>query len=129
VTTGSAGAGGPPHRGAQPGQQLVHAERLGHVIVRARIQRGHLLALLAPRRQHDDRGGRPAAHAPDHVGAVHVRQAEVQDEHVRALAGHGGQPRGAVGGRADLVLARGQVDPQRVQDRRLVVDDQDLGRD
>ena len=117
----------PADRGAEPGQQLVHAERLGDVVVRAGVQGGHLLDLLAPRRQHDDRRGRPAADAPDHLGAVHVGQAEVEDQHVRAVPGHRGQPGRAVRRGGDLVLAGGEVDPQGAEDGFLVVDDEDPG--
>ena len=70
----------------------------------------------------------PAPDAADDVGAVHVGQAEVEDHHVGALAGHDREPRGAVAGRADLVVARGEIDAQRPEDRRLVVDDQHPGQ-
>ena len=42
---------GPAERGAQPGEQLVHAERLGDVVVGAGVERGDLVALRrrAPR--------------------------------------------------------------------------------
>src|SRR5439155_6258652 len=76
-----------------------------------------------------DRDRRPAAHAVDHLGAVHVRQPQVEDDHVGPVAGHGGEPSGAVDGRADVVLARAEVDPQRAQDGRLVVDDEDPRHD
>ena len=49
------------HR-AQPGQQLVGAERLGHVVVGAGVERSHLLALVADRREHQDRQPAPAPH-------------------------------------------------------------------
>src|SRR5262249_2080703 len=89
----------------------------------------HLLALVPPDRQHDDRRRGPAPDAANHLGAVHVGQPEVEDHYVGAVGGHGGEPRSAVASRADLVVPRGQVDPQRPQDRRLVVDDQHPGQD
>src|SRR5262249_6672195 len=84
-------------------------------------------ALVAGGGQDDDRDRRPAADAVDHLGAVHVRQPQVQDDHVGPVAGHGGQPGAAVDGGADVVLARAEVDPQRAQDGRLVVDDEHPG--
>src|SRR3984957_14550114 len=123
------GRRGPGGRGPQPGPQLVHAERLRHVVIRPRVQRRHLLAFLAPRGQHDDRDRGPAAHAVDDLGAVHVGQPEVQDDHVGPVAGHRGQAGGAVDRGADVVLPGGQVDAQRAQDGRLVVDDQHAGHD
>jgi hypothetical protein len=36
-------------------EQLVHAERLRQVIVRAQIEGGHLVPLLPPRGEDDDR--------------------------------------------------------------------------
>src|ERR1022692_832234 len=119
----------PPDGGAQPGEQLVHPERLGDVVVRTRVEGGHLLALLAPGRQHDDGRGGPAADSPDDLRAVHIRQAEIEYQHVRAVPGHRGEARCAVRGGTDLVAARGQVDLQRPQDRRLVVDHQHAGHD
>jgi hypothetical protein len=110
------GRGSPADGGAQAGEQLVHAERLGHVVVGAGVERGHLLGLLAPGGQHDDRDGGPAADAVNDVGSVHVGQAEVQDDDVRALTGHRGQAGGTVHRGADDILAGGEVDPQRAQD-------------
>ena len=42
-------------RGAQPGEQLVDAERLGDVVVGAEIERFDLVRLVGPAGQHDDR--------------------------------------------------------------------------
>ncbi len=44
-----------PQRGAQTSQQLVHAERLGHVVVGPGVERRHLVVLGVAHRQHDDR--------------------------------------------------------------------------
>ena len=47
--------GGTPEGGAQAGEQLVHAERLGDVVVGAGVERRNLVALGVADRQHDDR--------------------------------------------------------------------------
>ena len=114
-------------RGAQAREQLVHAERLRDVVVGAAVERHHLVALPRASRQHDDRRAAPAAQALDHVVAVHVRQAEVQDHHVGRMARRRRERRGAVGHGGHLVVARAQVDRQRLADRALVVHHQDVG--
>ena len=44
-----------PEGGVDAGQQLLAPERLGHVVVRAGAQAAHLVELLGPRGQHQDR--------------------------------------------------------------------------
>ena len=80
------GGRGAPQRGAQPGEQLVHAERLGHVVVGAGVERGDLVGLAVAHGQHDDRHRAPAAQAADHVDAVDAGQAEVEDDDVGVVA-------------------------------------------
>ena len=55
------GALGVPERHAEPGEQLADAERLGDVVIGASVERRDLVGLLAARREHDDRHGRPLA--------------------------------------------------------------------
>src|SRR5664280_522542 len=109
---------------AQPGQQLVDAERLGHVVVGPGVQRLHLVLAAAAPGQHDDRHAGPAAQLADDREAIHVRQPEVEDDDVRRLRGRGGERLGAGAGSGHRVLAGVQVHSQRPQDLRFVVDDQ-----
>ena len=53
VSTGSPGGRRPAQRRPQAGEQLVDAERLGHVVVGAGVERSDLLALVADRREDD----------------------------------------------------------------------------
>ena len=76
-------AGHRPH----PGEQLLDPERLGDVVVGAGVEGGDLLDLLGAPGEHDDRRGRPAAQPGDHLGALHVGEAEVEDRPGRAGAG------------------------------------------
>ena len=71
------------HR-AQPGEQLVHAERLGDVVVGAGVEGVDLVEAVGPTGQHEDRDVGPAAQPGDDLGAVHVGQAEVEDDERRA---------------------------------------------
>ena len=116
----------PPQRGAQAGEQLVHAERLGDVVVGAGVERGDLVALAVAHREHDDRhrassrAGPSITSMPSMPGSPRSRTttsgwwraASVE----RVLAGRG---------EVDVVATRLQVDPERPQDLRLVVDDED----
>ncbi len=43
------GGGGAPGRRPQPGEQLVDAERLGHVVIGAEVERGHLVGAAGAR--------------------------------------------------------------------------------
>ena len=71
---------------AQPGQQLVHPERLRDVVVGAGVEGGDLVALALAHREDDDRNDGPAAQAADHLDAVDSGQAEVEDDEVGVLA-------------------------------------------
>ena len=117
------GAGGVAQRHAHARQQLAGAEGLGQVVVGAGVERGDLVALLAARRQHDDRHVRPLAQAPDHLQAVDVGQAEIEDDDVGLARGHLDQAVGA-GRRLEepVALAR-QGRAQEAPDLRLVLDD------
>ena len=66
---------GPAQRGGDPGQQLLDAERLGHVVVGADVEGGHLVALASPGRDDDD---------PDR-GALPDQAAQVEPVDLRQL--------------------------------------------
>ena len=72
---------------------------------------------------------RPAAQALDHLDAVHVGQAEVEHDHVRAgRARPRSRARRPSAARVDVVAAGAQVDAERPPQAALVVDDQDAGQ-
>ena len=114
-------------RGAQAGDQLVGAERLGHVVVGTRVERPHLLLLLSQRGQHEDRHLRPLADRAADVDAVPVRQDQVEDGGVGRLERRRvqGVPRALRGDHLEAGVT--QDHPQRPQDLRLVVADEDAG--
>jgi hypothetical protein len=61
----------------------------------------------------------------DHLDAVHVRQAEVEDDQVRRVLGGKFKRLASGSGGVHLVVADAQVDAQGADDLRLIVDDQD----
>ena len=117
----------PAHGGPQPGEQLVHAERLGDVVVGAGVEGGDLVAFGAPRRQHDDGHVGPAAEPLDHLDPVDAGQPEVEQHDVGVRLPGGDQRLLAGRGQVDLVAACDEVEAQRPADRRLVVDDEHAG--
>ena len=103
---GRGGAGPAPYGGPQARQQLVHRERLRHVVVGPQVEGLHLVLAVLPRRQHDDGHGGPPAQSGDDLGAVEVRQPEVEQHHVGARVGDGVE-RGLTGQVLARVEARG----------------------
>ena len=77
-----------PEHGVDARDQLTDRERLGDVVVGARVQPADLVGLLRPRGQHDHRHQRVRrSDLLAHGKAVRVRQHEVQQHQVRpALA-------------------------------------------
>jgi hypothetical protein len=117
-----------PHGSAHPGEQLIDPERLGHVVVRARVEGLDLVGGIGAARQHDDRHRRPPAQPLDYRHAVHVGQAEVEQYQVGRELRRQRQRLGRRCRGVDLVVPHPQVDPQRPQDLRLVVNHQDPGQ-
>ena len=76
-----------PEDGAHARDELVHAERLRHVVVGARVEAADLVGLLRARGEHDD--GHERVDAPEllaHGVAVHVGEHQVEDDRVGRLA-------------------------------------------
>ena len=93
-------------RGAQTGQELVHPERLRHVVVGAGVERGNLVGFAVAHRQHDDRHRAPPAQATDHVDAVDAGEAEVEHHDVGMMRRRERERMFAIGREVDVVAAR-----------------------
>src|SRR6185295_16928374 len=52
------------------------------VVVGTQFEQVNLLGFTGAHREHDDRHARPGADALDYIGAVHVREAEVDDHEI-----------------------------------------------
>ena len=114
------------HGDADARQQLARAERLGQVVVGARVERPHLVAFLVARRDDEDRAREPGAQLADDVDAVEVGQAEVEDDEVRPAALGDRERFGRRGRLDDAVAVDAQRDAQEAADLRFVFDHQDL---
>ncbi|SVJ78705.1 Uncharacterised protein [Klebsiella pneumoniae] len=110
---------------AHAGEELLDAERLGHVVVGAAIQGQYLLALAGAHRQHQHRHLRPFAQVAKDVLAVAVRQAEVEHHQVRPVQRGLGQPLFAGAGLEHPVALGIEADTEELADLRFVVDQQD----
>src|SRR2546430_1072708 len=108
--------------GPDRGQQLLQPERLDQVVVGALVQGQHAVGFLAPRRHDDDGRVAGLAETPADLHAVHVGQAEIEQENVgdrpveRRLAG-----RDATG----FVAGPGQAADQLSGDTRVVFHHED----
>ena len=85
-------------------RQLGHGERFHHVIVGAEVEAAHAVVHRVARREHQHRHRTAAAagaQAAQHLEAVHLRQADVQDDEIKFFLR---------GGNHRLLAARGDVD-------------------
>jgi hypothetical protein len=73
-------------RRAHARKQLVHAERLRHVIIGPQIEGGNLAGLVAAAREHDDRQAAvQVTDPPQQLQPIDVRQTEIEDDEVGLL--------------------------------------------
>ena len=120
------GGAGVADGGADAGQQFRRAEGLHQIVVCAVVQGLHLVMLVISRGNHHHRQIGPLAHGLQHLHAVHVRQSQIQHDHVRAMGGDHGQGLLATAD-DDGVVAVGREDHgDEVADGLLILHDQDL---
>ena len=98
---------GPPQERRDPRPHLADPERLGHVVVRAGLEGGDLVRLLAARGEDEDRGRGLAPDVADDGQAVAVREAEVEQDEVGPVGIPGAQPGTGVSRLLDVVVVRG----------------------
>jgi hypothetical protein len=107
-------------------QHLVGAERLGDVIVRAAAHRLDRRVVVEVGAHHDDERRSPALPvALEEREPVHRRHAQVAEDDVGGIAGHGRQRLRPVRRRHHLVPLLAENDGEGVAQPRLVVDDED----
>ena len=111
-------------RGPEPRRQFADAERLLDIIVGAEIERLDLLRLAVARGQDDHRRRRELADVAQHVLAVAVGQAEVEDDEIGRAGRRQPQSLCAGFGHLHLKAGGGQRNREKPLDLRLVVDHQ-----
>ena len=72
-----------PQVGPHASQELIHAERLGYVVVGAGIERFHFYAILSAHRQNDDGNFRDLPDAAAQTDAVQIGHGQVGDNEMR----------------------------------------------
>lgn len=106
---------------ADPREQFGEPERLGHVIVRARVEADDEIDLVGARGEHQHRQfGAARAQSAAHFQPVHPGQPEIEHEQVDPVRGGRGEHRRAVGDDLDLVPLPVQRAGQRLGDGRIV---------
>ena len=115
----------PPLGHPEPGQQFLHGKGLCKVVVRAGVQGVDLIAVLAPRADHDDGDIRPAADLSDDLLAVDVREAQIEEDDV-GVPGGSLRHRALPGVRRDIAVVVGaQRRRDQIADRGIVLRHQD----
>src|SRR6516225_413222 len=111
-----------------PRRQLHEPERLRHVVVRAELQADHLVDLLAPGGQHEDRHAAPlGAKSLADLHAAELREHHVQDDDVGGVLARGRKPRLAVPRERDLVPFVREAVAERGRHRGVVLDEEHPG--
>ena len=115
-----------PQLHPHPGEQLVERERLGEVVLRARVQAQHLGRHVGQAGQHQDRLlGTLRAEPDQDLAAVGLRHDQIEDHQV-VIAGQGlPQPGGAVGSRVNLIASRRESAGDHVADLGFIIYNKD----
>ena len=120
--TGSRRSAHPPDGRADAGNQLARTEGLGHVIVRAQLQRLHLVFLLVANGEDQHRQpGREGADAAQRLDAPDSRHIHIQQHRVEDAAAQRLQRLLAARGLHHLKAQLDQRRAQRPADRRFIV--------
>src|SRR6266536_2354014 len=112
-------------RNSHPGEQLVHAEGLGEVIVRSKIECRDFGTLGLARREYDNRRARSPSNLANHLQAVHVWQSQIEQNQVRSKTRVRFKTFCCRGGGVDSKIMSAEVRLHGTDNADLVVDDQD----
>jgi hypothetical protein len=124
VGGGSGGLSPAQHR-PHAADELAWAEGLGDVVVGSELQASNAVILLALGRKHNHRDARDLADQAQRLEAVEVRHHHVEQDQIGQAVAQLLQ-RSCAGGRfEDLKTVVFEVEPDEVDDARLVVDNQD----
>ena len=117
-----------PQGHADARQQLGGAEGLGDVVIRTQIDSLHLVRFMGSGRKHNHGRGSPLAHGAEQGVAIHIRQAQVQKDQIRAMGCDQGQGLCAGGGLHHLVLVGGENGAQQLEDAFFILHNQQFDR-
>ena len=118
-----------PQQRANTRHQLTHTERLGQVIVGARIESQYLVAFLAARRQHQDRRvgvRRLAADCATDGDAVETGQHQIENDQIESMLAREVESRVPVRCLDGYGILEAEVQRHQFSDVRFVFDDKDL---
>src|SRR5262245_12767185 len=116
-------------RRAHPGEKLIHAKRLGDVIIGAEVERLNLAGLVTAAGQHHDRHALVArSNHSQQFEPLHVRQPEIEDHQIRLLLLQQLKRDAPIWRFKDIIAVRAQAHPKQLANGRLIVNDKDLGR-
>src|SRR5579883_588071 len=91
-------------RSPHPRQKLFGAERLGDVIIGAKLEKEHLVNLIRCSAQNDNRQRRRRlANLPADVASGHLWQFQIQNHQRRGSGAECSETRSAVGGELDCI--------------------------
>lgn len=111
---------------SEPGEELIHRERLRQVVVRAEVQRPHTVLDLTPGRQHQDRTVEVGStEMLADLQAVSVRQHPVDDREVELLA-EGRLRFRDRGPKRHLVAARGEDAHEQRPELPIILHEQNM---
>ena len=113
----------PAQHGFDPRVQLGRPERLDDVVVGAVPEGRDHVRLVVPRGRDDHRDIADGAQHPQDLGAVHVRQPQIQDDEIGAVGDGGVESRHAGRRGGDGVATVAQRAHQRTAQLRIVLDD------
>ena len=119
----------PAKDGANAGDELARAERLGDIVVCARLQAANPVALLAARGEHDDRNVgrfRTAAKPAADLETKDALDHPVEDDDVGRIFAGEKQGLFTIAGPADLIILALEMPDEELGERSVVLDKQEL---
>lgn len=114
----------PTEQGTDPGRQFAGHDRLGHVIVSARLESGDHVGGVGLGRHHDDRNRAHRPQGPTHLETRQTRKTEVEEDDVGVVLtelNQAGRPVTGLEHGEPLVLER---EAQGETDRVVVLDEE-----
>ena len=118
---------GAPQHGAHAGHELAEAIGLGDIVIGTHLETDDRVDLLGLGRHHDDRGGRLRADLATDVESRDLGDHQIEQHEVRGDLVEELERLGAVDGDGDLEPLVAEADLEGLDERGLVLDQQDPG--